>query len=224
MVTIRIESAAPPWSERDVAVEAAALLGRVEAMGLLDSLDTAITHLDTETMGMVFAQLRDRGLFPRLLDLSALASGETGVGARAAARVSDASTSRTLLHALRQANDALEDSAVPSDEWRHLRNVLGEDLLARLCGISLPSLRRYASGARTTPDAVASRLHTVALLVADLSGAYNDFGIRRWFLRPRTQLGGRAPGQLLTGPWSPDGPEIIEVRGLARAIMSSPAA
>ena len=215
MVTIRIESAEPPWSERDVAIEAAALLGRVEAMGLLDALDTPITHIDVETMGLVLTQLRARGLFPRLLDLSAHAFLKPAVGA---------GTTRALLHALRRANDALEVSAVPGDEWRHLRGVLGDDLLARLCGISLPSLRRYASGARSTPDEVASRLHTVALLVADLSGAYNDFGVRRWFLRPRTQLGGRSPNQILTGPWSPDAPEVAEVRSLARAITSSPAA
>ncbi len=41
-------------------------------------------------------------------------------------------------------------------------------------------------------------------MVGDLAGAYNDTGIRRWFVRPRTVLQNRAPADVLTPGWRPD--------------------
>jgi hypothetical protein len=78
---------------------------------------------------------------------------------------------------------SIEDSPLPDQEWTALRNTLGDGLLARLCRVSEVSLRRYAARARPTPDVVAQRLHILALIVADLRGAYNDYGVRRWFQR-----------------------------------------
>jgi hypothetical protein len=69
---------------------------------------------------------------------------------------------------------------------------------------------------------VAARLHFLASVVGDLAGAYNDFGIRRWFERPRTALEGRAPAALLSGPWSPDDVEPQRVRELAASLVASP--
>jgi len=119
--------------------------------------------------------------------------------------------------------DALEESPLPRTEWVGLERVLGADLLADLIGISPSSLRRYAAGTRDTPDDVAARLHFLALVVGDLSGSYNDFGVRRWFKRRRSQLGGQAPVDLLQGAWDPqeEGPE--EVRKLAAALLGAPA-
>jgi len=65
--------------------------------------------------------------------------------------------------------------------------------------VSTSSLRRYTAGARPTPDDVAARLHHVALIVGDIAGSYNDIGVRRWFTRPRTQLGTQTPATVLTG-------------------------
>jgi S1-C subfamily serine protease len=65
-------------------------------------------------------------------------------------------------------------------EWN---SILGPDLLGRLLGISPSSVRRYRGAARTTPDDVAGRLHFLSLVVADLSRAYNDIGVRQWFNR-----------------------------------------
>jgi hypothetical protein len=107
-------------------------------------------------------------------------------------------------------------------EWERLASVLGAEPLARLLGISLGSARRYRASARATRGDVAGRLHLLALVVGDLSGADNDIGIRQWFARKRARLGGRAPGELLGGleaGWA--GPR--RVRELARALTGSSA-
>ena len=111
----------------------------------------------------------------------------------------------------------------PRTNGAHLQGVLGVELLTRLLGISQSSARRYISGNRSTPDAIAARLHFLAFLVGDLGGAYNDIGVRRWFDRPRERLDGNTPAQALRHEWSPgdDGPR--RVRDLARALASSPA-
>src|SRR5262249_17867988 len=113
-----------------------------------------------------------------------------------------------------------EASPVPKFEWGGLARVLGADLLATLVNVSASSLKRYQAGERDTPDAVAARLHFLALLVSDLAGSYNDIGVRRWFQRKRTRLDGRTPGHILKGEWEPDdeGPE--RVRQLARELVT----
>ena len=115
---------------------------------------------------------------------------------------------------------ALEASPVPKFEWPAVSRVLDDEQLASLLGISESSLRRYASGERATPDAVAARLHHVALIVGDLAGAYNDVGIRRWFDRRRTALDDRAPASLLKGAWNPDDAGPQAVRALARSLVT----
>ncbi len=117
----------------------------------------------------------------------------------------------------------MEVSPVPRREWKALSDTLGIDLLGRLVGISASSLHRYASGGRVTPDAVAGRLHFLALVVGDLSGAYNEVGIRRWFERRRAALGNRSPLELLRGEWDPEGKDALRVRELARALVASQA-
>lgn len=109
---------------------------------------------------------------------------------------------------------AIEDSPLPDSEWTGLSETLG-DLLPGLVGVSPSSVGRYRSGARPTPDLVAVRLHTIALIVTDLAGSYNDFGIRRWFTRTREALDGRRPADILSGEWDPDSDEVQRVRRLA---------
>ena len=75
-----------------------------------------------------------------------------------------------------------------------MRNLLDDDdLLAALLGVSPISVRRYAKGERRCSDAVAARLHWLALLIDQLEGTYNAYGIRRWFQRPRAALDGQPP-------------------------------
>jgi hypothetical protein len=121
---------------------------------------------------------------------------------------------------LRLVIDALEASPVARHEWPAVGRVLDQESLASLLGISLSSLKRYAAGERETPDDVAARLHHLALVVGDLAGAYNDVGIRRWFGRKRSALGGRTPGSLLEGAWKPEEPGPQKVRELARSLAT----
>jgi hypothetical protein len=109
-----------------------------------------------------------------------------------------------------------------TQQWITLRDTLGDTLLARLCCISEVSLRRYASGTRPTPDPVAQRLHLLALIVADLRGAYNDYGIRRWFQRPRPQLGGHSSEDVLPPDWTAGSSEVAQLRTLAATLLGSP--
>lgn len=115
---------------------------------------------------------------------------------------------------------ALEASPMPRPEIPALADILGLDRLGALAGVSLPSLRRYASGERTTPDDVAQRIHFLARLVSILGGSYNEFGVRRWFERRRSQLDGRAPADLLASQWDPDQPGPVRVLHLAETLLA----
>ena len=119
--------------------------------------------------------------------------------------------------------EALEESPLPRTEWVGLERALGAELLASLVGVSTSSLRRYSAGARPTPDDVAARLHHVALIVGDIAGSYNDIGVRRWFARPRAQLGTQTPATVLTGAWDPRGEGPMRVRALAASLLGAPA-
>lgn len=115
-----------------------------------------------------------------------------------------------------RACEAIEASPSPGVEW-NLAEVLG-DRLADLVGVSVSSMTRYRTGQRVTPDDVALRLHVIAQVVADLSGSYNAYGIRRWFDRPRSPLGGQTPGGVLRGAWDPEDEQVVTVRELASAL------
>lgn len=112
-------------------------------------------------------------------------------------------------------NSLVENSPNPQSEWAGMLGVLGPDNLVRLLGISESSLRRYSARDRPTPQHVAVRLHWLAMRVADLAGAYNHYGIVRWFDRPRRALAGQSPAQRLTGDWTPDDETVVEVAALA---------
>jgi hypothetical protein len=117
----------------------------------------------------------------------------------------------------------VEESPSPEHEWPALEEIFGADRLASLLSVSSPSVRRYRSGARTTPDHLAGRLHFLATLVGDLAGAYNEIGIRRWFDRPRALLDGKAPVDFLAGEWDPEAAGPQRLRTLAKSLAASPA-
>jgi len=120
-------------------------------------------------------------------------------------------------------NEALDQSPVSAHEWRILQGVLRLELLTRLLGISQSSARRYISGNRSTPDAIAARLQFLAFVVGDLAGAYNDIEVRRWFDRPRERFDRKTPAQALGDGWSPEDDGARRVREVARTLASSPA-
>ena len=207
MAKIHLRSVAEPLASPPLARAALTALTRAEAMGLLPETYRVET-LDLDALSRLLALVRRAGI-ARSLDLGTIAEP---VGRPA-----------HLERALERLNEALEDSPVPAFEWERLARVLGAEALARLVGISLSSVRRYRASARTTPDDVAGRLHFLALVVGDLSGAYNDAGIRQWLDRKRVQLGGRAPAELMAGDWKPAGPGPRRIRGLARSLTGAPA-
>ena len=75
-------------------------------------------------------------------------------------------------------------------------------------------------GSAITVDPEAGESPGESLVTGDLAGAYNEIGIRRWFGRKRTQLGGKTPASLLTGTWDPDDAGPQKVRSLAAALVT----
>jgi hypothetical protein len=116
------------------------------------------------------------------------------------------------------AREWLEDCPSPGTEWQVVREVLDDDtLLAGLLGIGAISVRRYARGERQCSDVVAARLHWLALLIDQLEGTYNAYGIRRWFQRPRSALNGQSPQARLNCDWDPDDATVQPIMALARS-------
>lgn len=174
-----------------------------------------------EAMGLVPPELAPRG------DLAAIRHiarhiGRAGIATATAAALNtvEAPAPDELAALLEVMIAALEASPAPKFEWAGLGRVFDVESLASLLNVSVSSLKRYQSGERATPDAIAARLHCLALVVGDLAGAYNDIGIRRWFHRTRTLLDGRAPAELLRGNWDPDEAGPSRVRELARELIS----
>lgn len=206
---LRIESTRKPFTTPRLAAKGTRALLRANAMGLLPEGSRAVA-LDARVFERLARRLGKAGIGREVV--AVLTGGEAW---------SDAA--ENLERSLDRLVEALEASPVPTSEWKPLAQGLGVDLLARLLGISSASIRRYAAGERTTPDDIAARLHWLALVVGDLSGAYNEIGIRQWFGRKRVQLGQRTPAQLLAGEWRPDDPGPQQVRALAYALTGSPA-
>jgi uncharacterized protein (DUF2384 family) len=142
-----------------------------------------------------------------------------GIARNASVAAEHASTDELML-VLTRAWEAVEHSPLPDREWPRMSQLLGDDLLEDLVGTSQSSLHRYRAQERSTPDYIAERLHALTLITADLAGSYNPFGIRRWFKRPRTQLDGRAPIEVLKGEWNPEDTDFQQVKSLAAALTA----
>ncbi len=171
---------------------------RAEAMGLIEP------QTDPASIRQLTAAIRRAGIATSAADVLA------NVERPSAAELADL---------LQTVIAALEASPAPEYEWKGLARVFPPEDLAELLNVSVSSLKRYQSGERATPDAVAARLHHVALIVGDLAGSYNDIGIRRWFRRKRTQLEGLPPAALLKDDWDPDEEGPRRVRDLARSLV-----
>ena len=203
-MNLRIQSVQHPFDDPSVMPVAIAALSRADAMGLLPG---KINRLDLKAMlgletGMAEAQI-GQGF---VAELHRLPNVEPAA----------------LAALLEKIVEALNESPAPAHEWRALQGILGPELLGRLLGVSLSSVRRYLAGARSTPDTVAVRLHFLALVVGDLAGAYNSIGVRRWFDRPRTLLKGNTPADLLGKNWRPEDGGPRRARELAQSLTASP--
>ncbi len=180
-------------------------------MGLLP--DGVVTALDAKSVAAALDSLQSRGRMIGAQRAQLQPLCEPGrISPAAAARIG--SVLGTVVR-------VLEESPVPETEWGSMRAVFDEAELSRLLGVSESSLRRYASGERDTPLATADRLHWIAMVVADLSGAYNGLGIRRWFDRPRALLGGKSPRTALGRRWDSESEGARKVRALAAALSGA---
>jgi hypothetical protein len=126
-----------------------------------------------------------------------------------------------LLGALRATLAAIDASPRPGGEWEPARELLGDELLAGMTKISESSLRRYASGERRTPDDTAWRLHVIARLLASLVGSFNEYGVRRWFERPRRALEGATPAEVLERAESEEDERLEQVVDLADQLLGA---
>ncbi|MDE0039154.1 MAG: hypothetical protein OXU77_16615 [Gammaproteobacteria bacterium] len=203
MTNVQLESIRSPFDDPRVASRAVATLIRADAMGLVPRKITCLDDSAIRSLGM---GLERAGICRRYLpELDRPTATDPA----------------RLAVVLDEICEALDASPAPATEWPALHEVLGAEMLARLVGVSASSARRYLAGTRPIPDAVAVRLHLLALVVADLAGAYNDIGVRRWFDRPRKRLGGSSPARLLAEGWSPDDDGPSRVRELAAGLASS---
>jgi hypothetical protein len=188
--------------------------------------EPASLGIDAARAGVMATRLAQlMGIFDRpvgaridsaLIGSAIQAAAQAGLAEQVAAR-DDASEpgERTTLAFL----EALRNSPRPAGEIAALAAIFGYVPLGHLVGASEPSLRRYAAEDRTTPDAVAQRIHFLAQLVAILRGSFNEFGIRRWFERPHPALGGSPPTELLRRDFDPSDPRAQATLGAAAQLL-----
>jgi hypothetical protein len=189
-------------TELDVARLAVDAARRAEAMGLIEPSPTGA---DASAIRQLANKVRRAGI---------------GVSPADVLNNVEVPSGRELAGLLELIIAALDASPAPAYEWKGLSKVFPAEDLAELLNVSLSSLKRYQSGERETPDAIAARLHFLALVVGDLAGSYNHTGIRRWFQRKRTLLKGRSPAALLAGDWDPDDEGPAQVRELAHRLVA----
>lgn len=79
----------------------------------------------------------------------------------------------------------------------NLETILQKKLLTNLTGKSPADMRKDLRGS-------SKKIHFIYEVVDYLRGSYNDDGIRKWFQRERSQLGGKSPLQYLGSGWNPD--------------------
>jgi hypothetical protein len=214
MVPIRIHPDSAPSANRRLHERLLTLLTRASAMGVLAG--ATVTQIDAQAVQRVLTALHKQGL------IGAAPVALAPLLKQGPARL-DAATAQRMADSVEQLVAVLDDSPAPSTEWAPMRAVFGDEVLGDLLGIAPASLRRYAGAERATPQATAERLHWLAMVVSDLAGSYNDFGMRRWFERPRTQLGGKSPRALLGARWTPDDKAAQQVRRLAATLSGAPA-
>jgi len=181
--------------------------------------------LRASAVGLLTGRERIDRLDLELLRDIARSAAAAGIGKDAALGMLESDLSPTRLATLiERLDEALIGSPLPDRELRQLRQTFELDQLGQLLGTSEVSLRRYLAGSRDVPDVVAARAHWLALVVADLGGAYNQIGVRRWFERPRAQLDGRSPREALGANWTPDGVPATSIQVLAAALVGPAAA
>jgi hypothetical protein len=204
MELLQIESVESPLDDSAIFSEAFRVLCRVQMMGIWDP--PAHVHLDPALYASIVRNLQSVGI---------------ARGMQIRSQNGSSPSAREWLTAWKSIADAIAESPHPAGEWGPARELLGDELLAEILGISDSSLRRYSVGGRETPDPVAARLHSVGQIASALAGSYNTYGMRRWFDRTRVQLAQRRPKDILVGDWSPDDDEVRQVIDLAESLVGA---
>lgn len=201
MTAVQISTVAPPLDRPSLVEPAIRLLRRALALGLLGGQER-VDRLDLD-----------------LLRRIAREASTAGIGQDAAvALLQGHPEAKRLARLIERLDDSLAQSPLPDREVPELLRVFDRDELAALACTSSVSLGRYLSGSRAWPDDLAARTHWLSLVLSDLEGAYNRFGVRRWFDRERVQLEGRSPRQVLGAEWDPASPDVERVRQLAASL------
>ena len=203
MTLLRLHSAEHPFDDVRVAGQAARLLALVEATGAWQ-LSGIVEQLD----------------LPLFQDaLSSL--GAVGVAASAALEAEGYAQkpSEDFARWISHLRDVVVSSPIPDTELPKLDALFKTEPLAGLLGIGASSLRRYLADERRVPDDVANRVHLVTRIVGDLAGFYNERGIRHWFTRPRAQLHGRTPADVLHEAWDSEEDAADRVVDLAAELV-----
>lgn len=205
MTSTQSSSTSNPLDDRVLAIAVEFVL-KADSMGLLtSSVDTL--NLDLDAIIKVACCVTKQGIGRRIV-----INPERWYGY----------SSDDLACRLRQLTEIMEETPIPEKEWKRIRTLLNDDMVAKIIGISEQSVRRYATDERATPDDVAARLHWLALTTGDLQGAYNDDGVRNWFKRPRKSFGDKSPIAILGGQsWSPAAEEAKRIRKFARELTES---
>ncbi len=199
MTNIHITSVIAPFEEEQLYPRATRFLRRADAMGLLNE---PIDELSSDVVRRVARMLSKRGLARDL-----------------AGRLTATPSRDEFVRYLDAALQALDESPVPEAELTKLSSILGNELLIELLDISAASLQRYQSGDRNAPDLIAERAHFLTSVIAALEGTYNDFGVRRWFARPRSAFSGRTARQLLSRRWAPSDEPARSVLAAAESLQ-----
>lgn len=195
---------------------------------LIDDAQAEVAYLAVrlvvlaETMQLVSRSSSEAGVDNEQIQSALDAFARAGVG-RQAPSFQRHGNQRAMASMLHGVLSVIEESPLPQHEWGPMAELLGDDLLATLVRTSASSIRRYTAGERSTPDHIADRLHALTLMCAALLGSYNDFGIRRWFRRRRSALGGASPLEVFSRDWSPSDEKVHEVGALAESLIGSPA-
>lgn len=204
MSELQIKSISAPFDRPPSALLALQLLSRAQTMGLLRAaIDESAVTLDRRTVLKVMERLQEAGL------------------ASAPAMRFRTAPDKDIAGLLQETIEALDASPYPSGEWEPLRELVGDELLARMLRISESSVRRYGAGDRRTPEDVAWRLHAIGRIASALRGSYNSYGVRRWFERSRTALDGRTPAQIIAEAENEDEADLVRVIQLAEALIGA---
>lgn len=108
------------------------------------------------------------------------------------------------------------------NELRTLDDVLGKKLCRKLLGLKQEKLTYYQNHPNKMSNRLKRRVDILSTIVRCLVGSYNFRGVRRWFKRPRTKLGGKTPGELfIAGRGNPNNQEVKKILSLAQGLAGT---